>query len=35
LMMCCNGLPKSPNAFIRFSTVSRPNMSTRSFRPRS
>src|ERR1700730_5264875 len=34
-MICCSGLPKSPNAFIRLSTASRPNRSTRSFSPRS
>src|SRR5579864_9505559 len=34
-MMCCSGLPNSPKAPMRFSTVSRPNILVRSFRPRA
>ena len=34
-MTCCSGLPNSPNAFVRFSTASRPNISVRSASPRS
>ena len=32
-MTCCSGLPNSPNAFVRFSTASRPNISVRSAEP--
>src|SRR5229473_875826 len=32
-MMFCNGSPNAPNAFIRCSTASSPNISLRSFSP--
>src|SRR5215831_13075130 len=34
-MMFCSGAPKAPNAFMRFVTASSPNISWRSFSPRS